>query len=157
MRLRIQEVSCSFSELCSLLRPSTEVGISELLKQKLDFADYMMFCSGRAALTYALKHAGIGPSDEVLIPAYTCHSVEQAVDEVSNSIYVDICADGCLNPDELRKAISSRTAAIIPVHMFGKPAKVNIIGEIATKHDLTVIEDAAHALGSTHQSCQIGG
>ena len=110
-----------------------------------------------SALISALVAVGVGPGDEVIVPAYTffatCAAVVAAraipiVAEVDRSLTMD--------PIDLEKKISPRTRAIIPVHMRGMPAKIDRIMEIARKHKLSVIEDVAQANGGTFRGKQLG-
>jgi 8-amino-3,8-dideoxy-alpha-D-manno-octulosonate transaminase len=103
-----------------------------------------------SALISSLVACGIGPGDEVIIPAYTffasCSAVLIAkaipiIAEVDNSLTMD--------PDDLRRKITERTKAIMPVHMRGVPCKMDAIMEIAEDHDLKVIEDVAQAMGGS--------
>ncbi len=106
--------------------------------------------NGTVSLRIALLAGGIQAGDEVIVPAYTFLSTASAVVE-SNAVpvFADINLDTFnLDPTALEAAITSRTRAVIPVHFAGQPADMAAIMRIASKHNLLVIEDAAHAHGA---------
>ncbi len=113
--------------------------------------------SGTSALVTALVAAGVGPGDEVIIPAYTFFATCSAV-VVAKAIPVIAEIDETLtiSPESIEKLITPRTKAIIPVHMLGLPARMDRIMEIAKKHHLTVIEDAAQACGGQYKGKYLG-
>lgn len=113
--------------------------------------------SGTAALHVALLALGIGPGDEVIVPAFTMAATWLAVLYVgAKPVFVD-CDRQTFNLDTnlLESKISSRTKAIIPVHIFGEPVEMEPILQFAAKHGLMVIEDAAEAHGAEirNQKC----
>jgi 8-amino-3,8-dideoxy-alpha-D-manno-octulosonate transaminase len=113
--------------------------------------------SGTAALITALAASGIGPGDEVAVPTYTWIATINAVVIVGAvPLFVDI--DESLNMDTsaLAAAITPYTRAVIPVHMRGAPANLAPILETARQHHLTVIEDAAQAMGGSYQGRRLG-
>lgn len=103
--------------------------------------------NGTVSLEIALKAGKVGEGDEVIIPPYTFVATATAVLNVNAvPVFVDIEPKTyCLNPGKVHEAITSRTRAIIPVHMAGHPADMDAFMEIAQQHNLLVIEDAAHA------------
>ncbi|RMD91379.1 MAG: DegT/DnrJ/EryC1/StrS family aminotransferase [Calditrichaeota bacterium] len=103
--------------------------------------------NGTVSLEIALKAGKVGEGDEVIIPPYTFVATATAVLNVNAiPVFVDIEPKTyCLDPGKVSEAITSRTRAIIPVHMAGHPADMDALMEIARKHNLLVIEDAAHA------------
>ena len=107
--------------------------------------------SGTAALHTALMAGGIGPGDEVIVPVLTYVATALAVKQAgATPRFVDIDPwTFNLDPERVEAAVSARTRAIVPVHMGGVPCDMEAIGEIARRHGLLVIEDAAHAHGST--------
>ncbi len=113
--------------------------------------------SGTSALIAALVAAGIGPGDEVIIPAYTFFASASAV-VVAKAIPViaEINESLTIDPDSIEKLITPRTKAILPVHMLGLPCEMDRICEIARKHNLVVIEDTAQACGGTYQGKYLG-
>lgn len=114
--------------------------------------------NGTVALHLALHTLGIGPGDEVIIPnltfAATAHTVIQTG---ASPVLVDVEPDTwCLDPVAVRRAISTKTRAIMPVHLFGHPADMTAINAIAREHNLAVIEDAAEAHGATLDGKKVG-
>jgi dTDP-4-amino-4,6-dideoxygalactose transaminase len=108
--------------------------------------------SGLAAIELALRAAGIGPGDEVIVPAYTWVATWLAVSAVgAEPVGVDV-EEGTYNIDPalIEAAVGERTAAILPVHLRGEPADMEAIAAIAERRDLLVIEDAAQAHGARH-------
>jgi dTDP-4-amino-4,6-dideoxygalactose transaminase len=106
--------------------------------------------SGYDALHLSLRAAGIGPGHEVIVPAHTFVATSSAVVNVgAEPVLVDVLQDFNINPDEIKKAITNRTKAIIPVHLNGYMADMVQIMKIAQEHDLYVIEDACQSLGAT--------
>jgi dTDP-4-amino-4,6-dideoxygalactose transaminase len=109
--------------------------------------------SATAGLHAAIAAAYIGPGDEVIVPPYTFTST--ATCALMNSaipVFVDIDPDTfCIDPEKINEAITPRTKAIIPVHLFGLPTDMNPIMEIAENNDLVVIEDVAQAPGAKYK------
>ena len=107
--------------------------------------------SGTAALDIALKAAGIGPGDEVIVPPYTFVATATAPLSVNAvPIFCDIDYDTFnLDPAKLAEAITPRTKAVIPVHFAGMAADMDGILAVARRHGLFVLEDAAHAHGAS--------
>ena len=129
-----------------------------------DFAKYLgckhavAVNSGTAALHVALDAIGIKEGDEVIVPAMTFAATAEVVLYFkANPILVDCQRDTLnLDPTQIEAAITSKTKAIIPVHFGGQPCEMDRILDIAEKHNLRVIEDAAHALPASHQGRTIG-
>jgi perosamine synthetase len=113
-------------------------------------------CTG--ALHLALAALGIGPGDEVIVPDITWVATANAVVYVgATPIFADIEAGSwCLDPTSFESKITSRTKAVMPVHLYGHPAQMDRIMEIARKHNLRVIEDAAPAIGAEVEGRKTG-
>jgi dTDP-4-amino-4,6-dideoxygalactose transaminase len=122
-------------------------------------ATYGLACStGTAALELALKAAGIGPGDEVIVPPYTFVATASAPLLVGAiPVFCDIEADTFnLDPDRVEEAITPHTRAIIPVHFAGLAADMQRLMAIGRAHNLFVLEDAAHAHGATSNGRHLG-
>jgi perosamine synthetase len=114
--------------------------------------------SGTAALHLALDAMGLGEGDEVILPTLTFTACGESV-RYFNATPVLADVDPltlCISPDSIRAAITPRTRAIIAVHLGGLAADMDAISAIAAEHDLTVIEDAAHAFPSTFHGRNVG-
>ena len=115
--------------------------------------------TGTAALHIALVAAGIGPGDEVIVPAFTMAASWMAVMYTgAKPIFIDVDPEiYTINPDLIKAAITAKTKAIMPVHIYGHPADMDPILAIAQEHHLLVIEDAAEAHGATYHGKLVGG
>lgn len=107
--------------------------------------------SGTAALHLGLVAAGIGVGDEVVVPSFTFAATAHAVRHAgATPVFVDIDpATYCMDPEAFAAAITPRTAAVIPVHLYGHPADMPAITEVASKRGVLVFEDACQAQGAT--------
>ena len=114
--------------------------------------------SGTASLHLALDAVGIKEGDEVLVPTMTFAATAAVVLHLkARPVLVDCCQDTFnMDPDQIEKAITGRTKAIIPVHIGGQPCEMGRILEIARRYNLRVIEDAAHALPARYQDRMVG-
>lgn len=128
------------------------------LERTLRLKQVVTVNSGTAALHLGLDVAGIGPGDEVIIPAQTFIATGLSVlMQKAVPVFADIQSDtGNIDPLSIEEKITSRTKAIIPVHWGGYPCDMDEINAIASKHHLKVIEDAAHALGATYKGTPVG-
>lgn len=115
--------------------------------------------SGTAALHLALRACGVGPGDEVITTAYTFVATAEAISQVgATPVFVDIePATFNLDPALVERAITPCTKAIVPVHLYGQPARMDALVEIARRHRLRLIEDAAQAHGSAYRGTRVGG
>ena len=114
--------------------------------------------SGTSALHMALASAGVKPGDEVIVPAYTYWATAAAVlHHNAIPVFVDIELETfCLDPDRIEEKIGEHTRALLPVHIHGMPADMDRINEIASRHQLLVIEDACQAHGAEYKGRKTG-
>lgn len=136
-----------------------EVGALEAEVAKLSQVGHAIGCaSGSDALLLALMALGIGPGDEVIVPSFTFFASVSCVTRLgAKPIFVDIRPDTFnIDTDAMAAAITPRTRAIIPVHLFGQCAEIDTICRIAAAHDITVVEDAAQAIGAAYHSRPAG-
>lgn len=114
--------------------------------------------SGTDAILLALMALGIGPGDEVLCPAFTFFATAGCVARVgATPVFVDSHADSFnIDAADAARLVTARTKAIMPVHLFGQMADMDAVLELAAKHKLLVIEDAAQAMGATFKGHSAG-
>ena len=114
--------------------------------------------NGTAALHLTMVAMGIGPEDEVIIPTLTFIATANAVTYTgAKPIFVDSEKDSWnIDPREIENAVTPRTKAIVPVHLYGHPAEMDPIMEIAHRYGLIVIEDAAEAQGALYKGKKVG-
>lgn len=137
---------------------------NKVLSFEKDFAAYvgvkyaLSVNSCTAALHLALLAHGLKKGDEVLVPSFTFVSTVNTIVHVgATPVFVDINRKTLnIDPDDLKRKITKKTKAIVAVHYAGLPVDIHNISKIAKEHNLIVIEDAAHAVGSKYQNKQIG-
>ncbi len=114
--------------------------------------------NGTDALEIILHAAGIGRGDEVIVPALSWISTSEAVSAIgATPVFADIDPDTfTIDPDKAAAAITPRTKAIVPVHLYGQPADMAAIMALAARHKLFVLEDCAQAHGATYGEEKVG-
>jgi dTDP-4-amino-4,6-dideoxygalactose transaminase len=113
--------------------------------------------SGSGGLTVALKALGIGPGDEVIVPAYTFIASYSSVIQAGGiPALAEIDESLTLDPDDVRRRITERTRAIMPVHMLGNPCAMDEIMALAKEYGLRVVEDACQANGGSYRGRCLG-
>lgn len=119
---------------------------------------YAVACSnGTTALTLALLSIGVGPGDEVIVPEFTMVATAWAVTYTgAKPVFVDCGPDLNIDVNKIEERINSKTKAIIPVHVYGRPARVDHIKRIVKGRNIYVIEDAAEAHGATQNGETVG-
>src|SRR5215217_3895420 len=128
------------------------------LREFLNVKHVVSVNSGTAALHAALLALNIKTDDEVLLPSFTFVATANAVvASGAKPVFVDInTKDYTIDLQDLKKKISRKSKAIIPVHLYGHPADLMELNEIANQHSLYIIEDACQSLGSTYKNKQTG-
>lgn len=114
--------------------------------------------SGTDALALALRAAGVRAGDDVIVPAMTAIATWMAVAQIgARPVGVDIEESGSgIDPSAIRAAVTARTRAVVPVHLFGEPADMTALTSLAAELELTVIEDAAQAHGARLDGRPVG-
>lgn len=114
--------------------------------------------SGTDALHLALRAAGLGPGDEVITSPFTFIATAEAIAYVgATPVFVDIDPQTFnIDPELVRKAITAKTRAILPVHLFGQPADLAPLKKMCDEHGLLLIEDCAQSFGATYDGKQSG-
>ena len=140
------------------------IGGSEIAAFEREYAEYIGVehvigvSNGTDALELAYRAVGVGPGDEVIIPANTFIATAEAVSRIGAvPVFVDVDDEHLLiDPDAVEAAITERTRVIAPVHLFGQTAPVERILPIAEKHGLVVVEDAAQSQGASSSAGRAG-
>ncbi|MEZ5319955.1 MAG: DegT/DnrJ/EryC1/StrS family aminotransferase [Vicinamibacterales bacterium] len=137
------EVEALERELASMLEVEHAIGVS----------------SGTDALLVALMALDVGPGDEVVTPTYSFFATAGCVSRLgATPVFVDVDpVTFNLDPAALAAAMSPRTKAVIPVHLYGLAADMDAVMEVARRHGAAVIEDAAQAIGARYHGHQVGG
>jgi dTDP-4-amino-4,6-dideoxygalactose transaminase len=127
-------------------------------REYLDMPHALAVVSGTAGLHLALEALGVGPGNEVVTTPYTFTACAEVIRYLgADPVFVDIDPKTFnLDPMKIEDVISAKTKAILPVHLGGQPCDMTTILEIAQRHSLSVIEDAAHALPATYKGQMIG-
>lgn len=151
-------------EVTAVLASGQYIGGPNVGQFEVEFAKYTgskygIACnSGTDALYLALRALGVGQGDEVITTPFTFFASAEVISMVgAKPIFVDIEADSFnIDLNHLEQAITDRTRAILPVHLFGRPIDMSRLMAIATAHNLYVIEDCAQATGATWQGKRVG-
>ncbi|MDT3767207.1 DegT/DnrJ/EryC1/StrS family aminotransferase [Gleimia hominis] len=130
----------------------------EFSNQMVSGAHSVAVNSGTSALHIGLLASGIGPGDEVIVPSFTFAGTGNSVAITGASpVFADVELDYyCLDPEAVEAAITPKTRGIMPVHLYGHPANMPALKEIAQKHDLMLFEDAAQAHGAGIDGQKVG-
>lgn len=148
----------------SVIAHSAFIGGEEVRQFEAEFAAYcgakacVGVANGTDALYLTLRALGVGPGEEVITVAHTFIATAEAISSTgARPVFVDIREDTLLmDPGLLETAITPRTRVIIPVHLYGQPCEMDRILEIAQRHGLKVIEDAAQAHGARWLGRRVG-
>src|SRR6056297_3928041 len=124
------------------------------LEEYLEVKNVIPCANGTDALQIAMMGLGLKPGDEVITADFTFAATVEVIALLQlTPVLVDVHPDTFnIDPDAIKKAITSKTKAIVPVHLFGQPANMDEIMEIAEEHNLFVIEDNAQAIGGNYHS-----
>jgi dTDP-4-amino-4,6-dideoxygalactose transaminase len=136
----------------------------EMKKFESEIAEYcgvkhaLGVASGTDALLLALHACGVGPGDEVITSAFSFFASAGVISRLgARPVFVDIDPDIFnIDPNLIEKAITPKTGAILPIHLFGQCADMDPINEIASKHRIKVVEDAAQAIGARYKDRHAG-
>ena len=114
--------------------------------------------NGTDALLLALRACGVGPGDEIITTPFTFIATAEVAAQIgARPVFVDICPDTFnIDPEKIEDKINSKTKAIVPVHLFGHPADMDPVIDLAKRYNLKVIEDCAQAFGATYQGQTVG-
>ena len=157
-----QEVRDALDRVC---KNSSFILGEEVVKFEQEFAEYcgvkhcLALNTGTSALHLALLAAGVGPGDEVITTSNTFIATAEAVSYThAKPVFVDIDPRTAnIDPSAVAAAVTPRTKAIIPVHLYGRPADLDAILKIGERHGIPVIEDACQAHGARYRGKRVGG
>jgi dTDP-4-amino-4,6-dideoxygalactose transaminase len=156
------------TELLEVLRSGNWSYRSEKHEKQTEFAEkFAQFqnsrfgiCtnSGSSALAVSLKAAGVKAGDEVIVPALTfVATASAALFTGAKPIFVDVCENSyCIDPNKIQDALTVKTRAIVPVHLYSNVADMDRITQIAREKDLAIVEDCAHAHGAKWRGKGVG-
>lgn len=156
-----EEVMPAISEVCesqALALGPAVVDFEEKIATYCQSKYAVGVSSGTDALLVSLMALGIGEGDEVITTPFTFFSTAGCIVRVgAKPVFVDVEPDSYnINPAGIEEKVTEKTKAVIPVHLFGQAAKMKPINEIAQKHNLAVIEDAAQAIGASQDGIKCG-
>ena len=125
--------------------------------EKMGVRHCLAVTSGTSALKVGLKALGVGPGDEVITQCHTFVATVEAILECgADPVITEVNWTLNMDPNDLESTITDKTKVILPVHMLGVSAQMNEIMQIADKHGVAVLEDAAQALGASYQGKYLG-
>ena len=135
--------------------------VKELEREACSYlnAKHAVTCgNGTDALKLALRAVGVVPGDEVITTPFTFFATAEAIAAVgATPVFADVNADDyCMDPSKIEALITAKTKAILPVHIFGSPADMDAICDIARRHHLKVVDDACQAIGAVYRGKKIG-
>lgn len=138
-------------------RPSKVAAAEEAMRNLVGVKYCLATNSCTSALVASYRALGIGAGDEVIVPAYTFFATSATV-VAANAVpvIVDVDESLCLDPVAVEKAITKRTKAVVPVHMRGAPAQMDALLDVAGKHGIPIVEDAAQAGGGSFGGKRLG-
>ncbi len=133
------------------------IELEKELESQLEVKHAQLVSSGTAAVSIALASAGIGAGDEVIMPTFTFVASFEAIMMLGAiPVLVDIDDTLTLDPEAVKKAITAKTKAVMPVHMCGSMANLDALSSICKIHDLVLIEDSSQATGATYHGKPLG-
>lgn len=131
--------------------------LEELFAAAHQVAHAVAVSNGTVALVAALRARGIGPGDEVITTPFSFNATLNAILETgATARFADIRDDFTVDPDAMAALVNSRTAALLPVHLYGLPADMTAIESLAARHGLAIVEDAAQAHGAMCGARSVG-
>lgn len=135
------------------------LALEEKVASRLNAKHAIGVANGTDALMLTLLAMGIGPGDEIITTPFTFIASAEAASQVgATPVFADIDPETYnLDPREVERRITKRTKAIIPVHLFGQPAEMDPLMDIAERHGIRVIEDACQAFGAKYKGRPAGG
>ncbi|MER5784343.1 DegT/DnrJ/EryC1/StrS family aminotransferase [Streptomyces mobaraensis] len=131
-------------------RSGVVAGLENALASYLGVRHVVTTCTGTAALHSMYTAAGIGPGDEVIVPALTFHATATPLFHLgAHPVLADVDDHGRLDPDDAARRITARTKAVVAVHLWGLPENMDALTRFADEHGVMLLEDGSHAHGAT--------
>ena len=129
----------------------------EELAAYTDVSHTVLSSSWTASVSLLLEVMELSAGDEIIVPSHTAFpTVEPIIHVGAKPVFVDVDETYCLDPAKVEEAITPRTVGIMPVHLYGHPADMDRIQQLAGRHGLWVIEDCAQAQGASCQGRRVG-
>ena len=127
------------------------------LAERLSVNHCFLCSSGTAALSIALAACGVGAGDEVIVPPFTfIATIESVIAAGAVPVFAEIDETLCLDPEAVKAAVTPRTRAVLPVHMCGSMAQIDILKQLCDQNGLMLIEDACQSVGATYKGQALG-
>jgi 8-amino-3,8-dideoxy-alpha-D-manno-octulosonate transaminase len=127
------------------------------IERRTGAAHALLVANGTSAITTALAALGVGAGDEVIMPPFTfVATFESIIAAGATPVIAEVDETLCLSADSVERCVTSRTKAVMPVHMCGASASLNDLAAVAKKHDLLLIEDACQAFGASYRGLALG-
>ncbi|MEO1034888.1 MAG: DegT/DnrJ/EryC1/StrS family aminotransferase [Pseudomonadota bacterium] len=149
--------------IAKVIESSGFIGGDELRAFETEFAKYQQaehcvgVANGTDALEIAFEALDLPPGSDIIVPAHTFISSSEAVTRAGHRVaFADVDSNGLLDPADVKRKITDATRAMMVVHLYGQPAPMNALLDIAREHDLKVIEDCAQAHGAEINSRRVG-
>lgn len=158
LRAEVEPAALAVLESCGYIGGRTVEDFERKLAGYLNVRHGIACGNGTEALVLALRACGVRPGDEVITTPFTFFATAEAIASVgAKPVFADILpGDFNLDPAKIEANITGRTRAVMPVHLFGAPCDMDAIMDIAHRHGLKVIEDAAQAIGCEYKGRKIG-
>ena len=146
-------------ENCAFIGGSVVSAFEQKVAEYLGVKHAIGCGNGTDALVLALRACNVNPGDEVITTPFSFFATAEAIAQVGAvPVFVDVrLSDYTIDPEKIEEAVTEKTKAILPVHIFGAACEMTRIMEIARKHNLKVIEDAAQAIGCSYKGVKAGG
>jgi dTDP-4-amino-4,6-dideoxygalactose transaminase len=139
-----------------ILGPETRA-FEEEFARYIGVPDAVAVSQGTSAIQLAVLAIGVKPGDEVLVPSMTAFpTIEGVVHAGATPVFVDCDAFGCMDPEDAARRVTPRTAGLVPVHLYGGPADLDSLSELARERGLWLMEDCAQSHGATHRGRMTG-
>ena len=159
IRKKIETQVLEVLNSCDYIGGSYVENFEHLMEEYLEVSHVAGCSNGTDALILGLRACNIKPGDEVITTPFSFFATAEAIASIGAvPVFVDIKeSDYNIDSSKIESAITSKTKAILPVHIFGAPCDMDAINQIANKHKLKVVEDDAQAIGSEYKGKKVGG